>query len=138
MDEILLRQPAQSFLYPSLDDTSRAQNLAIHENSPKSPRKTRASTEREDKKREKEAKEAREAQKMEQKLEKLREKESEKARAFSQQEHERIAAMERQITAKKEEERLDLPADADADGIAGADRDSPKDVANDALDGWYG
>jgi hypothetical protein len=114
MDDILSRQTTQSSLYPSLDDNARAQNQALYESPPKSPRKTRASTEREDKKREKEAKEAREAQKMEQKLEKLREKESEKARAFSQQEHERIAAMERQIIARKEEERLAKAAQAEA------------------------
>ncbi|KAG6234177.1 hypothetical protein E4U26_005913 [Claviceps purpurea] len=64
-------------------------------------RRTRASTEREENKREREAKRL-EEQNM--KLEKARQKEKEKARIFNK-EQERVALMEKQIAAKKNESR---------------------------------
>lgn len=72
--------------------------------SPAKTRRTRASTEREreDKRREKEAKLM--AEQMD-RLDKAREKEREKARVFSK-EQERIAAMEKEIATKKQEEQM--------------------------------
>ncbi|KAI1142287.1 hypothetical protein F5Y05DRAFT_370352 [Hypoxylon sp. FL0543] len=70
-------------------------------------RRTRASIEREkaeEKRKEKEAKEARRLAEQNEKLEKVREKEREKARVFSQ-EQERVAAMEKQLAAQKEQEK---------------------------------
>ncbi|KFA78856.1 hypothetical protein S40288_05341 [Stachybotrys chartarum IBT 40288] len=104
-------------LYPSLSSESivsrvlaqspKAQSITDNgerETSPTRPaaRRTRASVEREkeEKRREKEAK--RMAEQMD-KLEKAREKEREKARVFSQ-EQERIIAMEKQLTSKKQAE----------------------------------
>jgi hypothetical protein len=97
-------------LYPSLKTQSSNQSLA----QPESPSK-KAST------RKQKEKEARDAQLMLQQLNKLdkerekesekarafqqQEKESEKARAFQQQEKERVVAMERKILAQQEEER---------------------------------
>lgn len=66
-------------------------------------RKTRASAEREKREKQKE-KETRMMEDQMEKLEKAREKEAEKARIFNQ-EKERIAAMEKQVAAQKEQER---------------------------------
>ncbi|KAG5926625.1 hypothetical protein E4U42_003105 [Claviceps africana] len=75
-------------------------SAAQPEGSPTRPmRRTRASAEREEKKREREAKRL-EEQNL--KLEKARQKEEEKARVFSK-EQERLAGMEKQIAAKKDE-----------------------------------
>jgi hypothetical protein len=73
-----------------------------------SPRKTRASIERgkrELKEKEKESKEARRVAEQMDKLEKLREKEREKARVFSK-EQEKMAEMDRQVAVQKEQERV--------------------------------
>lgn len=70
-------------------------------------RRTRASIEREkaeERKKKEQAKEARRMAKQEEELEKAREKERERARVFSQ-EQERIAALEKQVAAQKEQER---------------------------------
>lgn len=70
-------------------------------------RRTRASIEREkaeERKKKEQAKEARRMAKQEEELEKAREKERERARIFSQ-EQERIAALEKQVAAQKEQER---------------------------------
>ncbi|RDW79496.1 hypothetical protein BP6252_04134 [Coleophoma cylindrospora] len=123
-------------LYPSLDNHAAAQP-------PPSPsrsvRKTRASTEKEDRRKEEEAKEAREAKeakKLEEQLEKARAKVREDARQHHI-EQERVASMEKQIAARKEQEsttkanQIDLPratrssprktkAQLEAEGIAAA------------------
>lgn len=67
-------------------------------------RRTRASSERE-KEEKRQGKEAKRMEAQMGKLEKERQKESEKARVFSK-EQERIAAMEKQVVSKKEQERL--------------------------------
>jgi len=104
-----------------------------------SSRKTRASTEREERRKEeeaKEAKEAKEAQKMADQLEKARNKVKEEARVFHL-EKERVAAMQREVAARKEKEaqgkasHVDVPratrtsprktkAQLEAEGIAAA------------------
>lgn len=84
-------------LYPSLGAQGSSQSLA----QPDSPSKKASTRKLKDK-------EAKEAQVMEDQMNKLgreREKEAEKARAFSQQERERVAAMEKQVAAQKEQER---------------------------------
>ncbi|KAI2781994.1 hypothetical protein F4815DRAFT_464946 [Daldinia loculata] len=96
-------------LYPDLSrlavDTQTLESVG----SPTRPevRRTRASIEREkaeEKRKEKEAKEARRMAEQMEKLEKAREKEREKAHVFSQ-EQERVAAMEKQVAAQKEQEK---------------------------------
>lgn len=70
-------------------------------------RRTRASIEREkaeERRKKEQAKEAQRMAKQEEELEKAREKERERARIFSQ-EQERIAALEKQVAAQKEQER---------------------------------
>lgn len=84
---------AQS-LYPSLKKKFSSSNL--FQDSP-----SRQASLRE----KKEAKEARIMEEQLGKLDKERAKEAEKARVFSQQERERVAAMERKIAAQREEER---------------------------------
>lgn len=89
---------------PSADALRNGSPVAERQASPSRPvaKRTRASTEREkeDKRREKEA--IFQAEQMD-KLEKEREKEREKARIFSK-EQEKIASMEKQLAAKKENE----------------------------------
>lgn len=89
---------------PSADALRNGSPVAERQASPSRPvaKRTRASTEREkeDKRREKESKF--QAEQMD-KLEKEREKEREKVRVFSK-EQERIALMEKQLAAKKENE----------------------------------
>jgi hypothetical protein len=114
-----------SLMYPSLESLHRSQNQ-FQMDSPSrlfGNGKAGPVMEGDDKRKEKDAKEAREAQKRDEKLEKLREKESEKARLFNQQEQERVAAMERQILAKKEQERLAKTAQMD---VPRATRSSPR------------
>jgi len=116
--ESVLQQQATgtSSIYPSLENLHRSQNQ-FQLDSPSrlfGHGKAGSVMEDGDKRKEKEAKDAREAQKRDEKLEKLREKESEKARLFNQQEQERVAAMEKQILAKKEQERLAKAAQMDA------------------------
>lgn len=112
-----------SSLYPNLGTDAKSQTQLTCSPSMDNIRKTRASAEREGKKKGKETKEIKEAQKMDEKLEKLRVKESEKARAFSQQERERIAAMEKQLLAKKELERMAKAIEVD---VPRTTRSSPR------------
>jgi hypothetical protein len=114
-----------SSMYSSLENLHRSQNQ-FHMDSPSrlfGHGKPGSVMDSDDKRKEKEIKEAREAQKRDEKLEKIREKESEKARLFNQQEQERVAAMEKQILAKKEQERLAKAAQID---IPRATRTSPR------------
>jgi len=126
LESILQHQTANtSSMYPSLENLQRGQNQ-FQMDSPSrlfGHGKPGSVMDGDDKKKEKEAKEAREAQKRDEKLVKLREKESEKARLFNQQEQERVAAMEKQILAKKEQERLAKAAQMDAPR---ATRSSPR------------
>jgi hypothetical protein len=126
LESILQHQTTNtSSMYPSLENLHRSQNQ-FQMDSPSrlfGHGKVGSMMESDDKRKEKEAKEAREAQKRDEKLEKLREKESEKARLFNQQEQERVAAMEKQILAKKEQERLAKAAQMD---VPRATRSSPR------------
>lgn len=126
LESVLQHQTSNtSSMYPSLENLHRSQNQ-FQMDSPSrlfGHGKAGSSIEGDDKKKEKGAKEAREAQKRDEKLEKLREKESEKARLFNQQEQERVAAMEKQILAKKEQERLAKAAQMD---VPRATRSSPR------------
>ena len=95
-------------------------------------RKTRASTEREKREQKQKEKEDKEAQrlaeqqeKQERALEKAREKEREKARVFSQ-EQEKIAAMERQIVAQKEQDKAAMPPLPPPKDAPGPTRTSPR------------
>jgi hypothetical protein len=91
-------------------------------------RKTRASTEREEKKKEeaareaREAKEAKEAQKMTAQLEKARMKVKEEARVFHE-EQERVTAMQKQMEARKEQDKLAKSSQVD---VPRATRSSPR------------
>jgi hypothetical protein len=91
-------------------------------------RKTRASTEREEKKKEeaareaREAKEAKEAQKMTAQLEKARMKVKEEARVFHE-EQERATALQKQMEARKEQEKLAKSSQVD---VPRATRSSPR------------
>ncbi len=126
LESILQHQTTNtSSMYSSLENLQRSVNQ-FQMDSPSrlfGHGKTGSVMESDDKRKEKEAKEAREAQKRDEKLEKLREKESEKARLFNQQEQERVAAMEKQILAKKEQERLAKAAQMD---VPRATRTSPR------------
>jgi hypothetical protein len=126
LDSMLQHQITNtSSMYPSLENVLGGQNQ-FQMDSPSrlfGHEKAGSLVEIDDKRKEKEAKEAREAQKRDEKLEKLREKESEKARLFNQQEQERVAAMEKQILAKKEQERLAKVAQMD---VPRATRSSPR------------
>lgn len=96
MGDAMEGQSTTPSLYPSLKAQLSSQSLL-----PESPSK-QASI------RKAQEKEARDAQIMVQQLNKLdreREKEAEKARVFSQQERERVAAMERKVAAQKEDQR---------------------------------
>ncbi|KLU85985.1 inner centromere protein [Magnaporthiopsis poae ATCC 64411] len=99
-------------LYPDLSQQVAAYAAPASPQRPTSPtraptRKTRASMEREKREQKQRDKDAKEAQRMADqmgKLEKARDKEREKARYFSK-EQERIAMMERQLEAQREQER---------------------------------
>ncbi len=125
----------------SFEDALQSQpsstDLATHANDdlesrpvPTSPgkvsvRKTRASTEREERRKEEEAKEARElkeARKMEEQLERARAKVKEEAHVHHL-EQERVAAMQRQIAIRKEQEKLAKASQVD---VARATRSSPR------------
>ncbi|KAI0478877.1 hypothetical protein GGR56DRAFT_348023 [Xylariaceae sp. FL0804] len=103
-----LRKDAQP-LYPDLSNhAADAQTVAsIGGPTRTEGRRTRASIEKEkaeEKRKEKEAKEARRMADQMDKLDKAREKEREKARVFSK-EQERVAALEKQVTAQKEHDK---------------------------------
>lgn len=96
-------------LYPDLSQHAPDAQPSANPGSPTRPegRRTRASIEREkaeEKRKEKEAKDARRMAEQMEKLEKVREKEREKARVFSK-EQERVAAMEKQLVAQKEQDK---------------------------------
>lgn len=121
--ESLLHAPTNaSSLYPSLEGLNAGETQPT-KNSPSRLAmfgKSGISAEADDKRREKEV---REAQRMDEKLEKMREKESQKAKEFSQQEQERVAAMEKQVLARKEQERLAKVAQMEAPRVT---RSSPR------------
>ncbi|KAK0645527.1 hypothetical protein B0T16DRAFT_330274 [Cercophora newfieldiana] len=102
---------AENVLYPDLSHHGEPPSRPISPARTNSSRRTRASAEREKKEakeREKEVKqrekELKEMKKQTEKLEKVRDKEAEKARVFSK-EQEKVAAMERQISAQREQEK---------------------------------
>lgn len=91
------------FSHPKIGSQASQCSAAQPEASPTRPtRRTRASTEREEKKR---ARENKRLEEQNEKLENARQKEREKARVFSK-EQDRVAAMEKQIAAKKDEVRI--------------------------------
>ena len=100
-------------LYPDLSRHALDAQPAVTATSPvrTEGRRTRASIEKEkaeERRKEKEAKEARRAAEQMEKLEKAREKEREKARVFSK-EQDRVAALEKQATTQKEQEKKTVP-----------------------------
>jgi hypothetical protein len=153
MQSLFQSQPS----YPDLAlSKTQSSTLKMPDSPTRSVRKTRASTEREERKKHeeaKEAKEAKEAQKMNDQLEKARQKVKEEARVYHI-EQERVAAMQKEVAARKEKERaekeraakesqVDLPratrssprktkAQLEAEGIAAAapaaEESSSKDV----------
>jgi hypothetical protein len=113
--------------YPSQDSFSKSQHLQKVPDSPgkASVRKTRASTEKEERRKEEEAreeKESKEAQKMNDQLEKARQKVKEEARVYHL-EQERVAAMQREVIARKEQEKLAKASQVD---VPRATRSSPR------------
>ncbi|AEO70917.1 uncharacterized protein THITE_2122802 [Thermothielavioides terrestris NRRL 8126] len=109
---------AENVMYPDLSQQVSAASAPLSPGRTNGSRKTRASAERErqeakerekeekerEREKEREMKEAKRLAEQMEKLEKAREKEREKARVFNQ-EQEKIAAMERQVAAQKEQER---------------------------------
>ncbi|KAK4099314.1 hypothetical protein N658DRAFT_453368 [Parathielavia hyrcaniae] len=111
--------PVQAVVYPDLSRQICATSAPLSPTRSNSSRRTRASAERErleakkrekdererEREKEKELKEAKRLAEQMDKFEKVREKEREKARVFSE-EQERLAAMEKQIAARKEQEKV--------------------------------
>ena len=102
---------AENVLYPDLTHHGESPSRPISPARTNSSRRTRASAEREKKEikeKEKEVKqrekELKEMKKQTEKLEKVRDKEAEKARVFSK-EQDKIAVMERQLAAQREQEK---------------------------------
>jgi hypothetical protein len=95
-------------LYPDLSRVAPdARTISSTASPPRTGRKTRASAEKERKERERQKEKEKEAKLVADqmdKLDKAREKEREKARVFSK-EQDRIAAMEKQVAAQKEQDR---------------------------------
>ena len=123
-EEALRSQPSYPNLDPQVKDDQQSQRAP---NSPgkASVRKTRASTEREERRKEEEAretKELKEARKMEEQLKKARAKVEEEARVHHL-EQERVAAMQREIAARKEQEKLTKASQVD---VPRATRSSPR------------
>ena len=115
---------APSFTGTEISSNSHQQRVPDSPSKP-SARKTRASTEREEKRKEekaREAKETKEAHKMERELEKARQKVQEEARVYHL-EQERVAAMQKQVQARKEQERLAKASQVEAPR---ATRSSPR------------
>ncbi|EDN97023.1 hypothetical protein SS1G_01951 [Sclerotinia sclerotiorum 1980 UF-70] len=113
--------------YPKMMDTHSYDQAPNRFQSPSKGiiRRTRASTEKEEKRKEeaaREAKEAKEAQKMNDQLEKARMKVKEDARVYHQ-EQERAAAIQREVTARKEQEKLAKSTQVD---VQRATRSSPR------------
>jgi hypothetical protein len=123
-EDALQSQPS----YPNLNSHARdGQHIQPAPNSPgkASVRKTRASTEREERRKEeeaREAKESKEARKMAEQLEKARTKVKEEAHVHHL-EQERVAAMQRQIAARKEHDKLAKSSQVD---VPRATRSSPR------------
>ncbi|KAK3901023.1 hypothetical protein C8A05DRAFT_35308 [Staphylotrichum tortipilum] len=113
---------ADNVMYPDLSQQIAATGAPLSPSRSNATRRTRASAERErqeakerereekerEKEREKEAKEAKRLADQMEKLEKAREKEREKARVFSK-EQEKIAAMEKQVAAQRQQEKVAQP-----------------------------
>ena len=121
-EDALQSQPS----YPNLDTIKDDQQSHPAPNSPgkASVRKTRASTEKEERRKEeaREAKESKDARKMAEQLEKARAKVKEEAHVHHL-EQERVAAMQRQIAAHKEQEKQAKASQVD---IPRATRSSPR------------
>ncbi len=139
-EDVLSQSNSQHSIYPNIDSHNKGSQLSFR--MPESPfkpsaRKTRASTEREERRKEEEAREAREAkeaQKMDQQLEKARNKVREDAHR-DHLEQERTATKQKELAARKDLEAevglVDLPretrasprktkAQLEAEGIAAA------------------
>jgi len=118
----LIEQP----LYPDLALTKTQSATSQLSDTPmRSVRKTRASTEREEKKRldeAREAKEMKEAKKIEDQLEKARQKVKDEARLFKY-EQEKVAALQKEVAAKQEQGKVLKQAHAES---ARSTRSSPK------------
>lgn len=112
--------------FPRTEVQSNNQQQRVPDSPSKaSARKTRSSTEREERRKEeqaREAKETKEAQKMERELEKARQKVQEEARVYHL-EQERVAAMQKQVQALKEQDRLVKACQVD---VPRATRSSPR------------
>jgi hypothetical protein len=123
-EDALRSQPS----YPNLNAHAKDDQQSQH--APNSPgkasmRKTRASTEREERRKEeetREAKESKEARRMEEQLKKARAKVEEEAHVHHL-EQERVAAMHREIAARREQEKL---AKASQANVPRATRSSPR------------
>lgn len=141
-EDVLSQSNNRSPSRQTVETKSSFHSLRMPNSPTKSPRKTRASTEREEKKKEqaarevKEAKAAQAAQKIDEQLERARMKVREEAKVFHL-EQERVAAMQKEVEARKEQERqakasqIDVPratrssprktkAQLEAEGIAAA------------------
>ena len=117
----------QGSLNPSQDNFNKSQHSEKVPDSPgkASIRQTRASTEKRERRKEEEAKnvkESKEAQKMNDQLEKARQKVKEEARVYHL-EQERVAAMQREVVARKEQEKLAKSSQVD---VPRATRTSPR------------
>lgn len=113
--------------YQGQENFSKSQHTLRMPQSPgkASTRRARDSIEREDRRKEDEARvarEAKEAQKMDDQLEKARQKVKEEARVYHL-EQERVAAMQKEVAARKEEEKL---AKAGPASVPRATRSSPR------------
>ena len=123
-EDALQSQPS----YPTLDTQTKEDHYSqLAPNSPgkASVRKTRASTEREERRKEdeaREAKESKEARKMTEQLEKARARVKEEAHVHHL-EQERVAAMQKQIAARKGQEKFAKTSQVDAPR---ATRSSPR------------
>jgi len=114
-------------VYPSQENLSKSQHSQRVPDSPgkASVRKTRASTEKEERRKleeAREAKEAKEGQKMNDQLEKARQKVKEEARIYHL-EQERVAAMQKQVVARQEQEKLAKASQVD---VPRTTRSSPR------------
>lgn len=127
-EDVLSQSNDRNPHYPNLESQHKDSHQSLYRlASPPKPsaRKTRASTEKEEKRRDdeaREAKEVKEAQKMNDQLEKARMKSRDDARVFHL-EQERVAAMQKEVAARKENERL---ATASQIEIPRATRSSPR------------
>ncbi|KAH8804662.1 hypothetical protein F5884DRAFT_796820 [Xylogone sp. PMI_703] len=122
LDEVIRAETKVSSesLYPNLDSQLKAQHQQDASGPEKaSVRRTRASLDREERRKEEEA---REAQRVADQLEKARQKVKEEARVYHL-EQERVAAQQKQIQERKEQERLSKESKPE---IPRATRSSPR------------